>query len=770
MSSKKSKSIVRTWYICDICKSILQMKDTSVHKENSCRMNENGLLHPYIKDEVLYTKPEIFKLDDITTLKSLPPEVGNDYILLSVNALQFLKVPIGDPVVIRPMNESAFEPFVKYAWPTSQKNFSAFFSKQVVSVYNLDSLIGVTIHPLREPINIAKQIKLECITTSDIPEQESFLLSLKDNKLRNIYCIGNKLSHTYFGKLLIFQITNIIPLIEHGSNYSSEKHTEFFLVTEETVFNIEQSAISNSNSTPEVKKIAGLDETCQELENILSLALFGDQSISSMYMTRGVIIFGPAGTGKSTLVEVLAEKFNVNVIRVETSQIFSKFMGEAEKRLLQYFAKAKQSSPSIILIDELDVICPKSDDKHDQEKRIIAMLSLLLDKIHDSRTQPVLVCGTTSKINDIHKSLRRPGRFGKEIEIFVPNSSQRREILKVHLENIKHDLNDDDIKEIADMTHGFVGADLVSLVSKAALRHYKRDCGDNVSVSDFQWALTKVKPSSMRELLIEVPNVSWSDIGGQEELKLKLKQAVEWPLKFEDSFKRLGIVPPRGLLMFGPPGCSKTMIAKALATESKLNFISVKGPELFSKWVGDSEKAVREVFRKARQAAPSIVFFDELDAIGGERNTSSANTSVEERVLAQLLTELDGVEPLGNVTVVGATNRLDRIDPALLRPGRFDRIVYVPLPDAKTRSQIFSLQFKKTPVGEDVSLDELVQKTEGYSGAEVVAVCHEAALKALEEDMNSCRVLRKHFLIALTIILPRTPQSLIKIYENYLNK
>lgn len=297
--------------------------------------------------------------------------------------------------------------------------------------------------------------------------------------------------------------------------------------------------------------------------------------ILGIYVSRGILIFGPPGCGKSTLVQFLAEKFNINIIKLETSEIFSKFLGEAESRLLQHFEKAKQLSPSVILIDDLDIICSKSNDKHDQEKRIIAMLSHLMDKTHNSHDQPVVVCATTSKIHNIHKSLRRPGRFGKEIEIFVPNSVQRLEILKIHLENLKHSMNNEDIQEIADMTHGFVGADLVTLVSKVALRHYKGTDTD-ITVNDFHWALTKVKPSSMREFSIEIPKVSWEDIGGQEEIKLMLKQAVEWPLKFEDSFKRLGITPPRGLLMFGPPGCSKTMIAKALATESKLNFISVK--------------------------------------------------------------------------------------------------------------------------------------------------------------------------------------------------
>lgn len=324
--------------------------------------------------------------------------------------------------------------------------------------------------------------------------------------------------------------------------------------------------------------------------------------------------------------------------------------------------------------------------------------------------------------------------------------------------------DDNTLKQVAYETHGFVGADLISLCATAATHSSQ----EKLCYEDFRYALTKVRPSAMREVQIEVPNVKWGDIGGQERLKLILKQCVEWPLKHSDSFIRLGIKPPRGVLMFGPPGCSKTMIAKALATESGLNFLAIKGPELFSKWVGESEKAIRDVFRKARQVAPSIIFFDEIDALGGERS-ASGSSSVQERVLAQLLTELDGVSSLGDVMILAATNRPDRIDNALLRPGRLDRIVYVPLPNEETRRDIFKIKLDKMPV-KNVDIDDLVGRTVGFSGAEINAICHEAAMAALEEDIAVEFVESRHFDKALLLITPRTPASLVAMYEEYIKK
>jgi len=348
----------------------------------------------------------------------------------------------------------------------------------------------------------------------------------------------------------------------------------------------------------------------------------------------------------------------------------------------------------------------------------------------------------------------------------VPTSEERGQILRKLLSRCRHDLSEEDMTSLADGAHGYVTSDLVALVNQAG--HGALRSGESsILLQHLIQARQGIRPSALKEVTIEVPKVYWSDIGGQQDLKLKLRQAVEWPLTHPDAFRRLGVAPPRGVLLYGPPGCSKTMIAKALATESGLNFLSVKGPELFSKWVGESERAVREVFRKARAAAPSVVFFDEIDALAAARGSSSGSTGVGDRVLAQLLTEMDGVEALLDVVILAASNRPDMIDKALLRPGRLDRIIYVSLPEADTRAEILQIQFRRTPVAEDVQLNLLVQQTEGYSGAEIVSLCQEAAMAALEEDIQCCQVSMHHFTRAFTIVKPRTSKQMINFYEEY---
>jgi len=374
---------------------------------------------------------------------------------------------------------------------------------------------------------------------------------------------------------------------------------------------------------------------------------------------------------------------------------------------------------------------------------------------------------TTSKIDNIPTSLRRPGRLDLELELPAPDVEARLEILNLYLDTTQHTLSMDDIKLIARDTHGFVGADVSNLFSTSLLFAQKN--GHTLQMSDFEAARVQVKPSAMREVQVQVPSVTWADIGGLQDLKLKLRQAVDWPIKHPEVFTRMGIKPPRGVLMYGPPGCSKTMIAKALANESGLNFLSIKGPELFSKWVGESEKAVRDLFRRARSVAPSIIFFDEIDALGASRG-AGGSSQVAERVLAQLLTEMDGVVSLANVTVVAATNRPDMMDRALLRPGRLDRVVYVPLPDLQTRRQVLSIHTKNIPIDDSVDLDAIAENTEGYSGAEVAAICNESALAALEEMTEADTVTSEHFNKALLSVKPRIKAELIQIYNEFQNK
>ena len=510
------------------------------------------------------------------------------------------------------------------------------------------------------------------------------------------------------------------------------------------------------------KFVGGLD---REMDNILHHAKLELTREDDKRLVTGILLHGPSGTGKTLLCETLSSRLGVSIVKVTGPEIFSKYFGETEKKLREKFEEAQFQSPSILFMDELDSLVPRREGNGtDQERRILAALVSQLDSLHRDNCK-VVVIAATSKIDKVEASLRRPGRFDFEVEIGVPNANQRHDILLGIVQDIKHELTNENIENLSRETHGFVGADIEALVSVAVMK--AKEDQSPVRFNHFIEARSRVKPSAMREVLIEVPRVSWSDIGGLDTLKLKLRQAVEWPIKHPEVFSRMGISPPKGLLMYGPPGCSKTMIAKALANESGLNFLSIKGPELFSKWVGESERAVREVFRKARQVKPSIVFFDEIDAIGGSRGGGGGGGKVGDRVLAQLLTEMDGVEGLTGVTVVAATNRPDMMDPALLRPGRLDRVVYVPLPDLDTRRKVLEVHTRRIPTSDNVDLEFVADNTEGYSGAEIAAICNEAALAALEQDVNITEVNQKHFEIALNNLKPRISKDLFKIYEKF---
>uniref|UniRef100_A0A668S718 non-chaperonin molecular chaperone ATPase n=1 Tax=Oreochromis aureus TaxID=47969 RepID=A0A668S718_OREAU len=553
--------------------------------------------------------------------------------------------------------------------------------------------------------------------------------------------------------------------------------------------------------------IGGLSSQLDVIKETIELPLKHPELFSNYGIPppRGVLLYGPPGTGKTMIGRAIASEVGAHMTVINGPEIMSKFYGETEARLRQIFTEASQRQPAIIFIDELDALCPKREGAQNEvEKRVVASLLTLMDGIgSEGHSGQLLVLGATNRPQAIDPALRRPGRFDKELEVGVPGAAERADILQKQLKCVPCSATEEELTQLADAAHGYVGADLAAVGKEAGLHALRRALGGShqppsdqqlmgtvtVTLQDLQWAMSVVKPSAMREVAIDVPKhsalssprdiqslwpvpgnkrgVRWSDVGGMEEVKLKLKQAVEWPLKHPEAFTRMGIQPPKGVLLYGPPGCSKTMIAKALANESGLNFLAIKGPELLSKYVGESERAVREVFRKARAVAPSIVFFDEIDALASERGSSSGSSGVGDRVLAQLLTEMDGIEQLRDVTVLAATNRPDMIDKALMRPGRLDRIVYVPLPDAPTRKEIFSLQFRNMPVAENVSLDHLVTRTDKYSGAEITAVCREAALLALQEDIKARHIEARHFESALNTVKPRIPDSVIQSYISY---
>ncbi|MGA7009775.1 MAG: CDC48 family AAA ATPase [Nitrososphaeraceae archaeon] len=507
---------------------------------------------------------------------------------------------------------------------------------------------------------------------------------------------------------------------------------------------------------------------------------------------KGVLLYGPPGTGKTLLAKAVAHETNANFYTIGGPEIMSKYYGESEEKLRNIFKNAEEKAPSIIFIDEIDSIAPKREEVTGEvERRIVAQLLSLMDGM--STRGKVVVIGATNRINAIDPALRRPGRFDREIEIGVPDKEGRLEILQIHTRGMPLD-KDVDLEKIASMSHGFVGADLQSLAKEAAIRALRKVLPEIdltaesipsdtlrkiiVTMDDFTNVLQEMEPSALREVFVEVPNVTWNDIGGLSDVKQELQEAVEWPLKYQSLFTHSDAVPPKGILLYGPPGTGKTLIAKAAAHESEANFISIKGPELLSKWVGESEKGVREVFRKARGAAPCIVFFDEIDAIAPTRGGAGSDSHVTERLISQLLTELDGLEILTNVVIIAATNRPDIIDPALLRPGRFDRLLYVPPPDKESRMHVLKIHTKKKPLADDVKIDVLADQTEGYTGADIAALASAAVMLALREHVakykdpkeaertkEELKIHMSHFEEAMKKIRPLSKQE-IDMYKN----
>ncbi len=535
---------------------------------------------------------------------------------------------------------------------------------------------------------------------------------------------------------------------------------------------------------PEVtyEDIGGLGDEIKKVREMIELPLKHPEIFERLGIEppKGVLLHGPPGTGKTLLAKAVANETNAHFILINGPEIMSKYYGQSEENLRKKFEEAEKNAPSIIFIDEIDAIASKREEsKGEVERRVVAQLLALMDGLK-SRGK-VIVIAATNVPNLLDPALRRPGRFDREIEIGVPDKKGRLEILKIHTRNMPLAKNVK-LEEIAAVTHGFVGADLAALAKEAAMIVLRRVLPDLklkedeplseeilekliVTKKDFKEALKVVRPSAMREILVEVPNVKWDDIGGLEEVKQELKEAVEWPLKYPEAFSRLGIRPPRGILLYGPPGTGKTLLAKAVANESEANFITVKGPEVLSKWVGESEKAIREIFKKARQNAPTVIFFDEIDSITPTRGLRT-DSHVTDSVLNQLLTEIDGLEDLHDVVVIGATNRPDMVDNALLRPGRFDRLIYTPVPDQKARLEIFKIHTRKMPL-KGVKLEELAKKTEGYTGSDIEAVCREAAMLALREDLKAKQVTKKHFEEALKRIGPSITKELEKKYKAF---
>ncbi|MFW9898604.1 MAG: CDC48 family AAA ATPase [Candidatus Thorarchaeota archaeon] len=715
------------------------------------------------------------KIDDsyprynLRVQKAKKRDIGRNIIRIDPETMEKLNIQTGDVIALQGKKESA-----GIAWPSyPQDNGLGIVRIDSRLRKNTGTSIDDSIEIRKIDAKVAQNIVLApaSVKIRTNPRFESFVKRKLNNypvTIDDIILISIGISREITFKVLSLRPKGICIIKQESSLHISERVTE------------EEERGANYITYEDV---GGLDREIQRVREMVELPLRHPSLFKRLGIDppKGVLLRGPPGCGKTLLARAVANESEAHFISINGPEIMSKFYGESEKKLRKLFIEAEEKSPSIIFIDELDAIAPKRETVTGEvERRVVAQLLALMDGLH-SRGRTIVI-GATNRPNSLDSALRRPGRFDREIEIKVPNEKGRREVFQIHTRNMPLDKKIS-LKEFSQITHGFVGADISAVCREAAMSALRRylpkidleseyidpELLEQIQVTrdDFEQALKEVMPSGIREVFVEVPNVTWDQIGGLDDLKQKLVEAVDWPLSHPKIFSRMGITPPKGILLYGPPGCGKTLLARAVATESKANFISIKGPELLSKWVGESEKAIREVFRKAKMAAPCIIFFDEFDSIAPTRGRHTSDSGVSEKVLSQFLTELDGLEVKKDIVVIAATNRPDILDPALIRPGRIDRILLVPAPDEKGTLEILKIYTRDMPLTSNLKLSTLNQLVKGFSGADIETYCREAAMIALRENIRARKISEDHFKEARKLVNPSITQEIIEWYKKF---
>jgi transitional endoplasmic reticulum ATPase len=697
-------------------------------------------------------------------------DAGRGKARIDDGTMRVLSIVAGDIIAINGKRKTA-----AVAWPAYQED-------QNKNVIRIDGLLrknaGVAINEYvliaKAEVDEAKSVTLAPVDMR-LNVDKDFKNFVKSRLLEFPLVEGDSIFVVILGSAIPFTVVRSRP---HG----------IVKISQSTSLNVLGEPSVSAKGIPRVtyEDIGGLHEEIRRTREMIELPLRHPELFQRLGIEppKGVLLYGPPGCGKTLLAKAVASESEANFFSINGPEIMSKFYGESEKRLREIFEKAQKNAPSIIFVDELDAIAPKREEVTGEvERRVVAQLLALMDGL-EARGN-IIVIGATNRVNAIDPALRRPGRFDREIELGVPDKKGRLEILQIHTRGMPL-AQDIKLEEFSNITHGYTGADISALCREAAMKALRRYLPEinledeqhippdllekmEVIADDFSLAFREITPTAMREVYIEIPSVHWNDVGGLDEVKQNLIESVEWPIKYPNRFKQVGIEPPKGVLLYGAPGCGKTLLAKAVATEGEMNFISIKGPEIFSKWVGESEKAIREIFRKGRMAAPSVIFIDEVDSIIPRRGAGYSDSGVTSRVISQLLTEMDGLESLQNVMVIAATNRPDILDPAMLRPGRFDRLIYVPAPDEDSRLEIFKIYTKEMPLDDDVDLISLAGETKGYSGADIASLCREAGMHVLRNSPSLTKVSMVAFRRAMDTMGPSITLEMDNWYRNISN-